>query len=193
MIDRLEIRPQRPEDHGRVRQVVAAAFGEEGGRVVRMVDALDASRNTQTSLVAKVDGVLVGHVQLSRSWVDARERLVEVLVLSPLSIRPDKQKQGIGGALVTAAISAARLSGTPAVFLEGSPKYYSRLGFVRASEHGFLRPSLRVPEPGFQVALLDRHERWMTGQLIYCEAFWATDMVGLRDPLLAKVEAQATS
>ena len=42
-----------------------------------------------------------------------------------------------------------------------------------------------IPEQAFQVALLPRHEPWMVGRLIYPEAFWATDTVGLRDPRLA--------
>jgi putative acetyltransferase len=80
--------------------------------------------------------------------------------------------------------------GTPAVFLEGSPDYYGRRGFSSASALGFERPSTRIPDPGFQVALLSSYQPWTTGQLIYPEAFWTTDTVGLRDPELARVEAQ---
>ncbi len=47
---------------------------------------------------------------------------------------------------------------------------------------------MRIPDPAFQVAVLDAHEAWMTGALVYCEAFWALDCVGLRDPLLAELE-----
>ena len=28
----------------------------------------------------------------------------------------------------------------------------------------------------------------MTGALVYCDAFWTEDCVGLRDPLLAELE-----
>jgi putative acetyltransferase len=38
------------------------------------------------------------------------------------------------------------------------------------------------------VVLLDRYEPWMTGALVYCDAFWTHDCVGLRDPLLAELE-----
>jgi len=67
----------------------------------------------------------------------------------------------------------------PAVFLEGSPDY-SQLGFVPADVLGFRRPSLRIPPAAFQVHLLPAYEDWMTGTLVYREAFWNHDAVGLR-------------
>ncbi len=132
--------------------------------IVELVTALDASRRTELSLVAEAGGVVVGHVQLSRSWLDAREALVDVLVLSPLSVEPGHQRQGIGTLLVRAAVDAATEVGSPAVFLEGSPDYYGTRGFERASARGFTRPSARIPDPAFQVAVLDAHEEWMTGR-----------------------------
>ena len=140
------------------------------------------------SLVAERDGSLVGHVQLSRSWLDARERLVEVLALSPLSVHPDAQGRGVGTALIAAALDRATELGAPAVFLEGSPDYYGRRGFVRASKLGFTRPSVRIPDVACQVALLPAYEPWMIGALVYCDPFWVKDTVGLRDPLLAQWE-----
>jgi putative acetyltransferase len=170
--------------------VVAAAFGDEGQQVADLVAALDASGRTELSLVAEVGGAVAGHVQLSRAWVDARAALVDVLVLSPLSVDPAHQRRGLGAALVGAAVRAAGERRAPAVFLEGSPTYYGRLGFERASGRGFTRPSPRIPDPAFQVVVLDAHEEWMSGPLVYCDAFWALDCVGLRDPLLAELEAR---
>ncbi|BCJ47482.1 N-acetyltransferase [Actinoplanes ianthinogenes] len=187
----MEIRDVTPADEPAAEAVVAAAFGEPAdGRVVQMMRALQAGGAARAGLVAVVDGELAGHVGLSRGWVDARRELVDVLVLSPLSVRPDLQGQGVGTALVAAALAAAEDRGAPAVFLEGSPGYYGRRGFSSGSALGFDRPSTRIPDPGFQVALLSSHQPWMVGRLIYPEAFWATDTVGLRDPDLEQVEAQ---
>ena len=138
--------------------------------------------------MAELDGAVVGHAQLNRSWVDARRALVDVLVLSPLSVDPGHQRRGIGTALLAAAVGAAEAVASPALFLEGSPAFYGARGFGPAGDHGFLRPSARIPGPAFQVALTDAHEEWMTGALVYCDAFWALDCVGLRDPLLAELE-----
>jgi putative acetyltransferase len=190
----MEIRTAVPAVQRAAEEVVSAAFGEApDGRVVQMMRALQASGAARASLVAVADEQVVGHVALSRGWVDARRELVEVLVLSPLSVRPDLQGRGVGTALLAAALETAGGHGAPAVFLEGSPDYYGRRGFSSASARGFERPSTRIPDPGFQVALLSSYQPWMVGRLIYPEAFWATDTVGLRDPELERVEALAAS
>lgn len=186
----MHIRPATPEDRPALDALVAAVFGEEGGAVVSVMHALAASGAVRASLLAEDDGEAVGHVMLSRGWIDARERLVDALVLSPLSVRPDRQRAGLGTALLRAALAAAEGLAAPAVFLEGGWDYYGERGFERASGHGFERPSTRIPDRAFQVALLPAHEPWMTGRLVYPEAFWTTDTVGLRDPFLAEVEAR---
>ncbi|MFC4784778.1 GNAT family N-acetyltransferase [Nocardioides sp. MAHUQ-72] len=188
--DAVSVRAARPGDRDAVLSLVASAFGtDEGPRVARLVSALEDSGKVRAGLVAELDGQVVGHVQLNHSWVDAREALVDVLVLSPLSVDPAHQRNGIGTVLVEAAVSAAEDLGCPALFLEGSPSYYGARGFVRGSAHGFTRPSPRIPDPAFQVVVLPLHEPWMTGPLVYCEPFWAYDCVGLRDPELGEVEA----
>ena len=190
----MKIRDATPGDELAIEAVVSAAFGEPpDGRVVQMMRALQSSGVARASVVAVVDDGVAGHVGLSRGWVDARRELVEVMVLSPLSVRPDLQCDGIGTALVTAALEAAEIHGSPAVFLEGSPQYYGRRGFSPASGLGFERPSIRIPDPGSQVALLSLYQSWMVGRLIYPEAFWTTDTVGLRDPELQRVEAQVAA
>jgi putative acetyltransferase len=187
--ERLEVRPVHAADRDAVRRVNAAAFG--GDRVPDLVEALVAAGDVLVGLVAEVDGQVVGHVQLSRSWVDARERLVEVAVLSPLATDPGRQKQGIGTALVAAALDWARTEGQSAVFLEGDPDFYGPRGFVPGSSVGFAPPSVRIPDPAFQVVLID--EDLPRGALVYCQTFWTQDCVGLRDPRLAAVEEHLAS
>lgn len=176
------IRPQRDGERDAVRDVVSAAFHDVV--VADLVDALQADEAGRkgASLVAVAEGGrIVGHVQLSRSWLDAPARLLEVLVLSPLAVTPDRQGEGIGGALVRSAIAAAEELGAPLLFLEGSPRYYPRFGFVPGGPLGFIRPSVRIPDAAFQVVRLPGWESWMTGQLVYSEVFWRLDAVGLRD------------
>ena len=177
------IRSQAPADAAAVRVVTNRAFGHHEG-VGDLVDALAASP-ARLSLVAQSDsGDIVGHVMLSRGWVDAERELVDVLILSPLSVDPDFQRRGIGGRLVRAALAGAESLGAPAVFLEGSWRYYPRFGFEPGEKYGFTAPSPRIPGPAFQVVLLAAWQDWMTGHLIYPEAFWAHDSVGLRGQTL---------
>jgi putative acetyltransferase len=176
------IRDLIPHDVGAVRQLLSIAFGAEGERVAELAERLAARPDRPgASLVAEVDGRPVGHVQLSRGWVDAQPRLVEVLILSPLGVLPAYQRQGIGRALCTAAVQGAEAIGAPAAFLEGDPGYYGKLGWERASARGFTAPSTRIPDVAFQMIVLPAWKPWMTGALVYNDTFWAMDCVGLRD------------
>ena len=190
----VEIRAVLPADAADVRRVVTAAFGDgrgdHGGEVAYLWEDVVAAGHVRASLVAVEEGAVVGHVGVSHAWVDARRALVDVLVLSPLSVLPERQRGGIGGALVAAAVEAGRELGTPALFLEGSPAYYGARGFVPGRSHGFLPATDRVPGPAFQVVLYDGHEDWMTGRLIYRDVWWVHDSAGLRDPDLAEMEAR---
>ena len=91
----------------------------------------------------------------------------------------------IGTRLVAAALDAARARGAAYVFLEGDPGYYGARGFEAGAPRGFERPSVRIPGPAFQVAVLD--DRGTTGRLVYPDAFWQHDSVGLRGERLARV------
>lgn len=179
----MEIRSELPADQPAIRSVHEAAFGADGGHVADLTDALRAAHLPEQgiSLVAEEDGQIVGHVMFTRSLLDAPTRLVEVQVLSPLGVVPQWQRRGVGGALVRAGLAILEKQGVPLVFLEGNPGYYPRLGFQRAAELGFRKPSLRIPDPAFQVYQLAASADWMTGTLVYSPVFWEQDAVGLRD------------
>ena len=182
----MSVRPALASHAAAIRGVTARAFGDE--HIADLFDALAAGPG-RTSLVADIDGTVVGHTMLSRAWIDAERELVEALVLSPLSVEPAHQRRGIGGDLVRAALAAAADAGAPAVFLEGSWEYYPRFGFEPAVPLGFTPPSARIPERAFQVVVLPAWEPWMTGAVVYPEAFWLSDSVGLRGEVLARVRA----
>jgi putative acetyltransferase len=181
------IRPQIPEDAAAVRDVIGRAF-EAHPEVVALEEAL-AGRSDSTGYVALADDRVVGQVRLTRGWVDAEARLVEVLVLSPLSVAPEWHRRGIGRALVAHAVAEATRAGVPAVFLEGDPAYYARLGWRPASELGVTPPSARIPTPACQAVPLPGWEPWMRGALVYAETFWAFDCVGLRGDRLDAARA----
>jgi putative acetyltransferase len=183
MKDDLLLRPERLGEERRVRGVVEEAFVGEPV-VGELVDALRRSPDwvPGLSFVAELEGEIVGHVLFTRSLLDAPRRLVDVLVLSPVSVAPARQGQGIGSALIRHGLEGVRrLTDEPLVFLEGPPGFYARLGFEPAEPLGFRRPSLRIPEPAFQVVRLPAWESWMIGTLVYSRVFWELDCVGLRD------------
>jgi len=181
----MELREERPADRELVEDIHRRAFGGDHGLVVAAL--VGALRETITpgdglSLVAEQDGQVVGSVLFTRSLLDAPRRPVDVQVLSPLAVEPGHQKSGIGSALVRRGLEVLAERSVPLVFLEGDPAYYSRFGFARAGDLGFRKPSLRIPDAGFQAVKLPAYEPWMTGTLVYAEPFWRYDVVGPREP-----------
>ncbi|WP_426244374.1 GNAT family N-acetyltransferase [Nocardioides sp. LHG3406-4] len=184
------LRSAHAGDHGAVGAVIEAAFGDEGPEVSALWAEVRELGHLLAELVA-VDAVsdeVVGHVGVSHAWLDARRELVDVAMLSPLSTRPDRQREGVGTSLVAAAIEAARTTGRPMLCLEGSPFFYGARGFERAALHGLEAASRRTPEQAMQVVLLDGYADWMTGRFVYPDVWWRRGAAGLRDPDLARLE-----
>ena len=176
------VREEHADDVAAVADLHRRAFGDDG-EVSALVADLRRSLVVEPglSLVAEAsDGSVVGHALFTRSLLDAPRQLVDVQVLSPLGVLPEWQRQGVGSALVRHGLAELAARGVALVFLEGSPDYYPRFGFVPGSAHGFRRPSLRIPDVAFQVCLLPGFEPWMSGTLVYRREFWDHDMVGLR-------------
>ena len=180
----MNVRAEAVSDWPAVRAVHLAAFRDHGQAVASLVEDLrDAvARGEGLSLVAEERGEIVGHVMFSRSLLDAPKRLVPVQVLSPIGVVPRWQNKGVGTMLIGRGLEVLAERDVPLVFLEGSPAYYSRFGFRPALEQEFRKPSLRIPDAAFQVFLLPAYESWMTGTLVYSEAFWRHDLVGRREP-----------
>jgi putative acetyltransferase len=174
-------RPMKPAEFPSVRDVQVAAFGGDDS-IARLVDLLRASWawEDELSFVAEASGELVAHVLFTHAFLDASSRLVDVLVMSPMGVHPDWQGRGVGTELITMAITALGQRTEPVVFVEGDPGFYSRFGFEPGAGFDFTRPSERIPEKAFMALLLPSYESWMTGRLVYPDAFWRVDAVGLR-------------
>lgn len=165
------LRDERADDQQRVREIHRLAFGANhddlaaGDKVADLVDALRRDDPTFAAFVAEEADDVVGQVMFSRGLLDAPRRVVEVRTLSPVAVVPDRQGRGIGSALIRHGLQELDGRGVPLVFLEGDPRYYSRVGFDAAGEHGFRKPSLRIPDEAFQVVKLSAYEPWMTGDV----------------------------
>jgi putative acetyltransferase len=183
-LGRVDVRAEETSDWSAVRSLHLVAFEGHGQVVANLVDDLRAAvtRGEGLSLVAVEGDQIVGHVMFSPSLVDAPKRLVPVQVLSPIGVVPACQKQGVGTRLILRGLELLVERNVPLVFLEGARAYYSRFGFDLAADHGFRKPSLRIPDEAFQVLRLPAYESWMRGTLVYSDAFWRHDLVGLRDP-----------
>lgn len=111
-----------------------AAFDNEVEAV--LARRLISEADSLVSLVAvSDDGELVGSAIYSPIKLDgAPDRMF--MALGPISVAPDVQRSGIGGALIAAGNDACRKLGAAGVLLLGSPDYYPRFGFRPASVFG---------------------------------------------------------
>ncbi|WP_129793757.1 GNAT family N-acetyltransferase [Sphingosinicella sp. CPCC 101087] len=116
------IRPERPGDEAAIASVIERAFGRPDE--ARLVERLRADGDSVVSLVAEAEGELAGHVLLSRMSAPFR-----ALGLGPVSVAPERQRSGVGAALIGDALALARSGGWDAAFVLGDPAYYGRFGF----------------------------------------------------------------
>lgn len=124
------IRRETSADQAAIREVHRRSFPSEAEG--ELVDALREARRLTISLVAEVEGAIVGHVAFSP--VTAGETMG--LGLAPVAVLPDYRRRGIAAELIRAGLAeAARIGGGYAVVL-GEPEYYGRFGFRPAAEWG---------------------------------------------------------
>jgi predicted N-acetyltransferase YhbS len=119
------IRAERASDVAAREALLDASFGE--GRHARTCQRLRDGRAPAEGLAftAMHEGRLVGTVRL---WhVSAGG--IPALVLGPLAVDASCRKLGVGAALMTRALAAAKARGHGAVILRGDAAYYSRFGF----------------------------------------------------------------
>lgn len=130
----LTIREEVPADASAIHEVNVAAFETEAE--AKLVDALRAAGALQLSLVAELDGRIVGHIAFSPVTVTEDRRSVDGVGLAPMAVLPAHQRTGIGGRLVAEGLRRLREAGHPFCVVLGHADYYPRHGFVRASAFG---------------------------------------------------------
>ena len=124
---RYRIRPETESDQEAIREVNRLAFG--GDVEARLVDALRDGGYSGLSLVAEIDGELVGHILFSELPILSPFGTVPALSLAPMAVRPEQQNRGIGSELVRRGLQICRGRGHRIVVVLGHPKFYPCFGF----------------------------------------------------------------
>ena len=143
----LVLRNENPEDRAAILSLTAEAFAVspvtglpvegEPVEVELLRQLFDADEYLpEVSVVAELDGEIVGHAISTRAWVDD----LELLGLGPIGVTPRLQRHGIGSALMRETIVRANAAGERGIALLGSADYYQRFGFVPASSLGIEAP-----------------------------------------------------
>jgi len=166
MVIRKEARP----DVEAITDITKAAFGNHpfsNNTEQFIIHALRAANALTVSLVAELQGKLVGHIAFSPvTFTDGNENWYG---LGPISVQPDHQKQGIGTKLVNEGLDLLKDLDADGCVLVGAPKYYERFGFKSSNE---LKHE-GVPQENFLA--LSFCDRIPTGVVEFHQAFFATE------------------
>ena len=145
----IEIREERQDDITAIRDVNRRAFEQD--QEGQVIETLRANGAALLSLVATVDGRVVGHIMYSPVVVGD----VTGAALGPMAVLPDHQHQGIGSRLVEAGSQQLTRVGCPFIVVLGHPTFYPRFGFKPASAYG-ITCEWNVPDDVFMVLFLDQ-------------------------------------
>lgn len=162
------IRSEQASDIEAITQVTYAAFlGKFSDHPTEhlIVNGLREADVLTLSLVAEMDGKIVGHVAFSP--VAINETFVDWYGLGPISVAPEVQKQGVGSKLILNGLAKLRELGAKGCVLEGSPAYYSRFGFKPIAGLTYHA----APAPEFFMAL-PFYDEVPTGQVEFHKSFY---------------------
>lgn len=162
------IRDEREADRTAIFNLNAAAFPTDAE--ARLVDALRSRAHPTVSLVAEnEEGIIVGHILFSP--VTLREHPDRFLMgLAPMAVLPDRQRSGIGSALVRAGLKSCAALGAGAVVVLGHPDYYPKFGFVPSIGFGVVS-TYDVPPEVFLALELKPGTLDGGGTVVYHAAF----------------------
>jgi putative acetyltransferase len=145
----IEIREERPDDIAAIRDVNKSAFGQD--QEGNIVDALRTNGAALLSLVATLDGRLVGHILYSPITIAGE---ITGAALGPMAVVRHYQRQGIGSKLVETGNLKIKDLGFPFIIVLGHSHFYPRFGFKPASSRG-ITCEWEVTEDAFMLLVLD--------------------------------------
>ena len=165
------IRQETKKDFSEIYELVEEAFASAQHADGNEQDLVEALRKGDAyvpglSLVAEIDGKLAGHIMFSKAKVGDDT----VLVLAPLSVKPEFQRQGVGTALMNKAHSIAKELGYEYSFVLGSEFYYPRVGYIPAEKLGVKTPE-GISSVNFMAMKLRENAKPISGELVYAEEF----------------------
>ena len=164
------IRPETPNDYEAITQATLAAFTRKFSDNTNehlIIQGLRAAGALSLSLVAELDGHIVGHVAFSKVTINGEYQ--NWYGLGPISVQPVLQKQGIGSKLIREGLAQLRDMGARGCVLEGDPNYYNRFGF-KSYPHLIYEGA---PAPQYFMAL-PFHDEVPIGKVEFHPAFYTS-------------------
>jgi putative acetyltransferase len=147
----VEIIEERAGDIAAIRDLNQRAF--EQNQEANIVDALRSNGGALLSLVATVNGQVVGHIMYTPTSIGG----LRGAALGPMAVLPELQRQGIGSQLVEAGNRRIEQGGCPFIIVVGHPEFYPRFGFTPARARG-ITCEWDLPDDVFMILVLDEAE-----------------------------------
>ena len=181
----MKIRVGQAADLSSIQRVIETAFPEDENKAIIDLAAEffhESSHSHIKSLVAEVDGQVIGYVSYSPiSLKEDANTNISGYILAPLAVAPEYQKHGVGTSLVRSGMDMLANDGVDVLLVYGDPNYYGRFGFQEEIARSFqppyplkyplgwlgrqlnqktIIPSIPVPVPFGCVAGLSKPELW---------------------------------
>ncbi|MEE8104667.1 MAG: N-acetyltransferase [Planctomycetota bacterium] len=160
------VRPENHHDYGAIGNVITTAFSGKpyaDGDEAELVETLRRANALSVSLVAELDGIVVGQVAFSPAQASDGAR--GWYGLGPVAVLPAHQRVGIGSKLVRAGLQVITDLGANGCILVGDPGYYARFGFRLSPSNA----PIGEPTEFFMVKLIGH--RLPTGPISFHGAF----------------------
>ena len=156
----MQIQPEQPQDINTIRQLTNAAFKNtpfSNQTEAGIIDALRESKALTLSLVAIENDQIHGHVAFSPITINNQN--LDWYGLGPVSVWPERQRQGIGAALINEGLKQLRNLNAKGCVVLGNPEYYQRFGFTcdpnltysGAPAEYFMQQTFNTPTPQGEV------------------------------------------
>ena len=113
---------------------------EEGKMVRRLVEEIRSKKYYLPELeliMVNEEDAIIGYAMFSRFHIEGKYE-DELLLLSPVAVKTELQRQHISKALIEYGFEKAKEMGFSAVLVEGNPLNYRSRGFVTSTDHGIV-------------------------------------------------------
>ncbi len=124
------IRDETDADIGAITEATIAAFKtlEISNHTEQfIIEALRAAKALTVSLVAELDGRVIGHIAFSPVTISDGTRTW--YGLGPVSVSPEYQRKGVGKALIQEGLCRLKNLNAQGCCVVGHPEYYRKFGF----------------------------------------------------------------
>lgn len=137
----IHIRETNTDDFNDIMTVEKQAFGYDKEAKLATDLLADRSADPMISLLAFYKDEAIGHILFTRAYFDSQKTQPMIHILAPLAVKPEYQRQGIGGLLIKVGIERLQEIGSNLVLVLGHKEYYPKYGFIpHAAKLGYPAP-----------------------------------------------------